>query len=212
MATQLSVANGALRHLGPQRIDNLSDTTKKAARALNDAWTDAVKFCFEDYNWNFASERASLALHETTPAFGYDYYYVMPPDWMKTINHTRSEDEDDKLDLYTYEAGGTTATKGLIATDASAVYLRYVSSNYMTRYGNWPQNFADYVSAKLAELTCEVITGNDSRLAIVRQALKEAKDKAKTFDTTNQSPKRFRTGRLVRSRFGYPPRSDDGQI
>jgi hypothetical protein len=212
MATQLSVANGALRLLGVQRIDSLSDTTKKAARVLNDAWSDAVRVCFESYNWNFASERASLSRSEDTPAYGWDYYYVKPSDWMRTINITKSDDEEDKLRDFVDEGGGTTATKGLIATNAAAVYLRYVSSNYMTRYGNWPQNFADYVSAKLAEMTCQELTGNDSKMQRINLALRISKHDAINIDTTNQATKRLATGRLVLSRYGSPWRSDDGQI
>lgn len=199
MATKLSVFNGALRLMGEERMVDV-DANDKKGRELRSAWDDVVKGVFESYPWNCASERVALERLTETPAHTFDYYYAKPSDWLRTVNITRTANDDDKLRDYADEAGGTDNPKGRIATSSSAVYLRYMSEDYLTRIGNWPQTLADYVSAVLAFETCQVINGNNSKLAGIDGEKRKRKHEATNWDTLQNPPKRIQSGRLVMAR------------
>lgn len=192
MATKLSVFNGALRLMGEERMVDVDENNKKG-RELRSAWDDVVKGVFESYPWNCASERVALERLTETPAHTYDYYYAKPSDWLRTINITRTANDDDKLRDYADEAGG-------IATSETAVYLRYVSSEYLTAVGDWPQILADYVASVLAYETCQAITGNNSKMTAIDGEKRKRKHEATNWDTLQNPPKRIQPGRMVRAR------------
>lgn len=200
MATKLDVFNGALRLIGEERMTDVDENNKKG-RELRSAWDTVVQGVFESYPWNCASERVALQRLSDTPAHTYDYYYAKPSDWLRTINITKTANDDDKLRNYVDEAGGEDNPKGRIATSETSVYLRYISEDYLTRVGNWPQLLADYVATVLAYETCQVITGNATKLDAVDREKRKRKHEATNWDTMQNPPKRIEMGRLVRSRF-----------
>ena len=202
MPTQLSVFNGALRLLGEERMTDVSANTKPG-RELRSAWGDVTQRTFEEYNWNFASERTSLQRLSETPAHSYDYYYAKPDDWLRTIAIRSTADDFGDTILYYVDEGGTDANpKGRIATSESAVYLRYISSGYLTRIGNWPQIFADYVAGLLAQEICPGITGNSTKMESIAAMVRRRKHDAINWDSVQNPPRMTRVGRLVRSRYG----------
>ena len=199
MPTKLSVFNGALRLLGETRMIDADEDNKKG-RELRQAWDDVVRGIFESYPWNCASERVALERLSDTPAHTYDYYYAKPDDWLRTIALTRSSNEQDKLRLYVDEAGGEAQPKGRLATSESTVFMRYISEDYLARIGNWPQNLADYVSAKLAYEACQAITGNNSKMDMLYREMSKRRHEATNWDTLQNPPQQLQTGRLVSAR------------
>lgn len=210
MATQLSVYNGALRLLGEARVDDV-EATDKPALALSDAWSDVLQRAFEEYNWNFASERAELERLSEVPTHSYDYYYAKPADWLRTIAiRATADDFGDTILYYADEGGDKDNPRGKIATSETSVFLRYISSVYMTRVGNWPQVFADYVAALLAQETCPEITGNTSKMEYILGIVRRRKHDAINWDSVQNPPRQQRMGRLVRSRYGRSSRTQGG--
>lgn len=210
MSTQLSVFNGALRLLGEASIDDVDDTNKPAP-ALRDAWEDVVRYALEVHNWNFASKRAELQRITATPAHSYDYYYAKPSDWQRTISIRDIADDHGETIIYSVdEGGGDEYPKGLIATSVSSIFMRYISSDYMTKVGNWPETFARFVSSLLAEETCSEITGNNSKMDYIEGKIRRRKHDAINWDAAMNQPRFTRPGRLVLSRYGASTRTQGG--
>ncbi len=179
MATLIDVFNGALAILHEPPV---TDTTPKdeATRLLNLHFPSARKQCFEIGYWNFAMTRWTLARSATVPAWGYAYFYVKPSECLKIARVTDIPYDDIPDIQYAEELG-------MIATDSEAVYLRGVSSAYLTRLGDWSEHFAQFVSAELAGLCIKLNTSSETinRIDGVR---KERSAKALAYDAMQNPP------------------------
>ena len=147
---------------------------------MNGHFPSARKQCFEAGYWNFAMTRWELARSNTEPAWGYRYFYVKPAECVK-IARVVDLPYDDATDIAYNEE------RGMIATDSDSVFLRGVSSYYLTRYGDWTEHFAQYVSAELAALCIKLNTSSEviNRLDGIR---KERSAKALAYDAMQNPP------------------------
>lgn len=198
MPTKLSVFNQALQILGQTMLTS-PDAEIESGRQLRAAWEAAVSYCYEVGAWTFISKRATLARNGGTPDFGYSYYYDLPSDYMRTLFISATGLMTDPLLDYQPE-------NGMIATNAEAVYLRYVSRDLATLApGNWSQAFADYVSANLAVRVAPKL--NPSALEAASQTEQKNRIFALSSDAVKNPPARRRPGTFVQavtmgSRFG----------
>lgn len=202
MTTQLEVFNGALGILGEPPLTTPSAKTE-AGRILRDRWRAAVDYVFEQGDWNFAELRAQLSQVSPPPAFGYQYYYGLPGDLANITFVSQSGIEgDDYLD-WSEEAGK-------IATNASTLYIKYVSYAYKERMGAWTQSFADYVSADLAVRAAPKL--NSSALPDAMKARELARKSALNVDVRRTAVKRPRPGRwATAARWGGRRSSEQGR-
>jgi len=77
MSSEVDICNQALAELGAQPIVALTDATDKA-RFCNKFYTPARDWLLRKYDWNFASNKATLTRLTDSPAFDYDYAYQLP--------------------------------------------------------------------------------------------------------------------------------------
>lgn len=96
MASEVSICNLALQKLGESRISSLSDDSK-AARECNASYEHVRDMELSAHDWNFARARTSLAADATAPAFGYDYSYTLPADYLQ-IRPDNSSDLDWQIE------------------------------------------------------------------------------------------------------------------
>jgi len=82
--TKIDVCNFALGLIGEQAILSLDDDTK-TARVLKRIFEQTYKELLRSYPWSCATKRASLSRSTDTPAFEYDYKYILPSDFLKII-------------------------------------------------------------------------------------------------------------------------------
>jgi hypothetical protein len=202
MPTKLSIFNEALRILGQPRLTTPEAETEPA-RQLRDAYEGAVMACYEAGNFNHTIRRAVLARLGTTPAWGYQYYYQLPTDFKKVAEITSSGLPDDPLVDYEIEEGG-------LATDADAVYLKYVSSELLVLTpGVWSQSFADFVSGTLAARTAPKIASSNIELAVEWE--KRHRLKALAIDAVQNPPRRRIPGRWAASARGARRNQEQGR-
>ena len=92
MATATDIANQALSLLGEKRIESFNDNVPNAIaiRLHYDRVRDSL---LRSHHWNFATDRAELTQISDTPAFGWDYQYELPNDYIDiaTLNGIESE-------------------------------------------------------------------------------------------------------------------------
>jgi hypothetical protein len=119
MASSVSICNEALMQLGCDSISSLSGASK-GARHCNQFYPTSRDEILERHNWTFAVKRAELAtVSGVTPAFGYDYTYQLPSDFLLDI---RLEDTAVKYEIIS----------DYLNCDESEVNLFYLASNELT--------------------------------------------------------------------------------
>lgn len=202
MSTRLLVMNEAARHLGEPPMND-PDEDGNLGRTLRDAWPSSVKSCFEQGQWNFAQKRIKLEKIQDKPVYGFCNYYQLPADHMRTVFMSEWGFEEGWLNQFSEESGK-------IATDAQSLYLRYISETYVARVGDWPQVFADFVSADLASRTQPRLNSTTQAFEVCAKNLKRRKSLATTFDAQQNPPARWAPGSWVRARSrGNPSGSYD---
>ena len=181
MADKLGVYNSVLRRLGERKLASLSENNE-ARRTLDDLWDQTLVYCLEQGQWAFAIRAVKLeASTSITPSFGYDYAVLVPADYVRTAAISGSESHDFPLDDYQQEAG-------YWFTRINPLYVRYVSkdSGYGLDLSRWPETYAEYVTLRMARLSCESITQGASKYEMLVVEERKARVDALSKDAMNK--------------------------
>jgi hypothetical protein len=196
MPTQATVLKNALRLAGePSNVG--IDSDKKIVREMMGAWDDVVGAAFELHSWNAFKSLAQLT--QVTPAVpGWDYTFNVPAGFKRVIKVSEYTDEDREGIPYSYQAGK-------ILTNDETTYLWFVDSTYMAQVGGWPQTFADYIAARLADETYPINDEGDSTRQRIDSAVVDRLNLAKSFDASTDPVTKGQPGTYVRSRSNWRP-------
>lgn len=123
MATETGICNSALSKLGNNRINSLTEGTPAANLCL-EQYGKLRDHLLRSHGWNFAANRVKLAQLSSTPAFGYDFQYALPSDWMRTITVHPADSRTTHITDYATESAPDEGR--VLRTDCPDVYLRYV--------------------------------------------------------------------------------------
>lgn len=168
MASVIDVANRALTKLGSARITSLDDDVK-AARSINSCFYDILDAELRKNRWSFAMKRDSLAALSDAPAFGFDYQYQLPSDFIR-LDMLDDRYPDVVMDNYinTETAEYQVENGKILANIAAPLKIRYV---YRCLDPNlWDPLFREALACKIASEICEDLTQSDSKRQL---ALKE---------------------------------------
>ena len=192
MPTKTTVFKSALRLLGePSNVG--PDSDKKIVREINGAWEDVVRSCFEEHPWN-QFKSIELLTPLGTAETGWDYAFNVPASFRRVVLVNNGTDEDDLNGIpYAYRAGK-------ILTNSETTYLWYVDGTYETQEGGWPQQFADWVAARLADEVYPINDEGDSTRSRINYALRDRLDRAKALDSSSDPIVEVPQGRWIRSR------------
>lgn len=122
MPGETDVINTAARLVGASAITSITDgtTTANVASDLYEELRDHLLRC---HPWNFATKRVQLARSATAPAFEFDYAYVLPADWLRTIS-VHDNDAGHGTLFYRMEQ---VASQLVLVASSDQVYLRYIA-------------------------------------------------------------------------------------
>ncbi|OWQ92030.1 hypothetical protein CDN99_06640 [Roseateles aquatilis] len=84
-ATPVSICSNALLMLGDTTISSFDDGTDRSRLAAN-TWESARDYVLRSHPWNCATKRVILAPDAQAPAFGWNYQFQLPADWLRTIS------------------------------------------------------------------------------------------------------------------------------
>ena len=156
MASVIQVANRALTKLGAARITSLSDDNKQA-RAISSCFDDLRDAELRAKRWQFSLKRTTLAALVSTPAFGYQYQYQVPADFLK-LDLVDDRFPDVNLDGYVNEEFLDWVIEGnLILTDIGApLKLRYIAQ--ITDPNAWDPMFREALACRIAAELAEDLT------------------------------------------------------
>ena len=97
MASEVGIVNIALQRIkNTKRISDLGEGTKEA-NAADDIYDEMRDLLLDLHTWNFATKRVKLGRLSSTPAFGWDYEYELPADFIRVVSAHNNSDERDRL-------------------------------------------------------------------------------------------------------------------
>ncbi len=190
------LVNAALLQIGGKRITDMDDGSKEAntARDLFPLVRDAL---MRASNWNFGIRRVKLARLSTPPAFGFDYAYGLPPDWVRT---TSVHDNDGGFGTVAY-AEEIQDSQNVILASAENVYLRYVS--IVDDPNRWAADFRMAFVDALSRIMAIPVSDSNTLRQVIDDAVKSAVRGAKSTDAMNSTPQRRPRGTWADSRGGW---------
>jgi hypothetical protein len=122
MATDnTSLANRALRLLKATTITSLTDGTKNA-NVMNNIFALTREELIRSHTWNFATKLTTLSRSGTTPSFEFDYGYVLPSDWKRTLAVHDNDAGEGTIHYREAELAG----EGVILASVETLYLKYI--------------------------------------------------------------------------------------
>lgn len=206
MTTKSDVINEALVACEQPPATGANDTSTWVVRVTG-RYNATVRELLERHPWNFATKRVQLQevmldSDGDDTLIGRDKAYNKPGDCLRIlqINSTGRADDESEPD---YED-----ERGRILTSMSPCYLRFVSSDWLTREGAWPQVFAQAVSMALAAKTYGLFGKSAQKKDELKKDALKAFQAAKSWDAAQVPYKRLPRGRWANSRYSArAPRS-----
>lgn len=187
MATsQVDICNNALVRIGSKSITSLSDGDK-VANACNAIYAQTRDMLFRQHLWNFALKRAELASEETAPAFGFNYSYPLPADFI------RVKSLEDPYVNYKIE-------QNKLVTDASEVKLTYVAR--IEDVTKFDPLFVEALIISLALKLSYILIGSNGREQTLKEELRQTLFTAKQVDGQDDSPESLNASFFMESKYG----------
>lgn len=192
MASEVSIANRALTKLGAERILLLTDETQ-AARTINSMYYDVRDAEIRRYTWKFSIKRASLSALVETPAWGYDYQYPLPADYLGLVqlNEYYARPRDRK-------APWSVEGSNILTNFEAPLLLRYKSR--VENPAMYDALFVEVLACKLAMEACETLTQSGSKYDAAAQGYKFALSEAARQDALENPPEEFAWGSFLDAR------------
>ncbi len=154
----LKIVNKALSKLGVREIASISDD-EEAARVADSVYETTRDFELSTYQWAFAIKRDSLTADEATPAFGFNFQYSLPEDFLRLEGIYNP----GGFDCDAYEIEGNK-----ILTDIQGpLLIRYLTNDISDL--NWPPYFTEALACRLAYEMCERLKQDPQRKNLLMQ-------------------------------------------
>jgi hypothetical protein len=181
----VEICNLALVSLGADRIMDMKEDNE-SAKSLNAIYTLILKDLLRAHPWNFSSARTTLARLSETPAFGFSYYYQLPPKCLRAT----IVNEDPSID-FVIEGRRLLCNK----TTVNLKYIAYVEDP--TQYdSNFVALFAARLAAEIAYAITNSRTVTKDKWDIYFAMLKTAR----SSDAQEGKSQRHESSRWVQSR------------
>lgn len=193
MASEVSIVNRALTKLGADRILLLSDDTQQA-RVMNSMYADVRDAEIRRHHWKFAIKRTSLPALADAPAWGYQFQYPLPADFLALVQVNDVYARSCKKGQAPWSVEG-----GNILTDLQApLKVRYVAR--ITNPGLFDPLFVEALACKLEWEAAETLTQSSSKKSAAQEEYKFALSEAKRMDAMENPPDMLPDGGWLDSR------------
>lgn len=144
--TKVEIVNLALRLLGVERINDLTDNNKRAS-VMSDIYDLCRRQVLCDADWSFARKRQTISALATTPAFGWNYEFNRPSDCLNIVQEYNDEP---------YEAEST-----LLMADTNALSLIFTMD--VTDTSKFSAGFNTALAHKLAHKACFALLNDKTK-------------------------------------------------
>lgn len=174
MATAVSICSNALLTLGAQTINDLEENSDRARLASN-LYPSVRDDMLRSHTWNCAVKRLLLAPNVEKPAFGWQYQFNLPGDYLRVINATCGGHSVD------YRIEG----QMLLANEAS-IELRYLFRNEVE--ATWDSALVKIMTMAMIAEMAYAITSSTSEAQARANALEYALRRARAVDGQEDPP------------------------
>lgn len=113
-ASVVAICNSALTKVGANSIMSLADGTKEA-NICQLRFEDCMKAVLRMHPWHSAINRIILAPLTTQPAYGYQYQFQLPGDFVRLVSVNPETESDYKIE------------QSMVLGDFTELYLKYVA-------------------------------------------------------------------------------------
>lgn len=199
MTDQLSLYNGAIRHLKQRRLATLTDECEPR-RVLDDVWTDGARnFVLEQGEWKWAIRSARIDYSSSVqPPFGYRYAFPKPADWLRTAAIACDE-------YFVAPLNAMVDENDFWFADQTPIYVKWVSNatSFGLDYSKWAQSFTLYVECYLAWLAAPRILKSNDEVDAIFKRMEMLLVQAREKDSLNGPAMFPPPGSWVSSRAGW---------
>lgn len=187
MATAVSICSNALLMLGAQTINDLDEDLPRAQLAAN-LYESARDDMLRAHPWNCAIKRVLLAPNVVAPAFGYQFQFNLPGDYLRVLSVTSGRAVVDYL-----------VEGQMILSDCASLELRYVFRNDVE--ATWDSALVDIMTLAMVARMAYAITSSTSEAQARQQALEYALRKARAVDGQEDPPQTLGDFPLLNARY-----------
>lgn len=186
-ATDVSICSNALLSLGAQPINDLADDNDRARLASNllASVRDAV---LRSHPWNCAITRVSLAPEVATPAFDWDFQFLLPGDLLRVL----SVGVDGAPEPYVVEGRR-------LLSNANPALVRYVWRN--DNPATWDTMLVRAMELAMAAAMAYPITQSAAMRDSMMQELRAHLKAARSADGQEDPPQSWPPSGLLASRY-----------
>ena len=201
MASNISIVNGALTHLGATNITTLDGDTK-TGRTMNGIFEKVRDDVFRAHPWNCLIQRGDLAQETATPEFGYNFQYALPADpyclrVLEFSNGTLTYPYDN---MVANSGGPAFVIEGRkLLTDETTSKIKYIAR--ITDPNIYDANLISTLSARLAQDACYAITGSTSLIQVMAAMYQNRLKEARFIDATEGASQRIEASNFIEARF-----------
>lgn len=199
MTSETDIANLALTRIGHGTISSMSQGNKAADRcALH--YPICRDTLLRAHPWNFAIRRATLAQSSVTPNHEFDYYHVLPADFLKMLRTSWEADGYSSTAVYGFPGmngyGGQMAPYRLesvsgvgrcIAANESVVSIEYIAQ--ITDTAQFDPLFVDVLAQRLAAELAADFTDTQSVSKAMWDIYQMKLQEARTADAQEGTPR-----------------------
>ncbi len=157
--TKTQIVNLALTRLGTERIADITDNNKRA-KLMSDIYDMLRRKLIRHARWNFALKRAQLAKLASTPAFGFEFEYQLPADYIEIWDVGDSSGVFRNLhpgcEGFLRLGQDYVIEDGKLLTDEGSIFVLYSYDN--TDTSKYTDTFIESFALSLAHKACYSIT------------------------------------------------------
>jgi hypothetical protein len=176
--TPSTISSAALEILNQPSV-NLDVDQNASARKCLAIYPTTVRQLQANHPWNFLRTRIVLAPDSTPPAFGWEFSFTLPADFLNIVAVT-----DSRGIQIPYQIEGTK-----LLAHAGAVYLIY--TRFDDNEGDWTQEFIAVMTQAMVYRLAYTVTGSEGRGTTEYQILNSMLQNAKANNGKNNMIKRF---------------------
>lgn len=173
MTTAVSISSNALGRLGGDPISSFEDGGDRANLCAQ-FYPGARDSLLRSHPWNCAIKRVVLSPLTDTVPFGFNSYFELPGDWLRTIGLNRRFDPAPEFRMEGRR----------ILSNSTSLSLRYVFRNEVE--SSWDEMLIEAMTLRMAGLLCYPITKSTSLRESLAAEFKVALQQAKSVDSMEE--------------------------
>lgn len=195
MATDVSIASNAMLRLGGAPISSFDEAAAGGAnieqvRLAANLWPTVRQSMLRAHTWNCSVTRVLLSPDTTAPPFQYAYRFLLPSDWLRTI----------QVGNYPSESIDFLAEGRYLLSDEAALPLVYVFDNKSP--GAWDSALIEVVEIAMAAAMAYAVTKSAAMRDSMNNELVARLKAARSVDGQDDPPQTLGDFPLYASRFG----------